>query len=132
MPGSAEFAEAARRAVRVLVVYQHPLFRDIVVRLLTGLGIEVVGAVPATELESSRLQPLNPNVILLDREAKRSLDGHEVLTILDPGRTSISKVVIAGLSDTVMVVWSRYLVPDITAERLVETVLDGPRADLLP
>jgi DNA-binding NarL/FixJ family response regulator len=54
------------RAVRVVIVDDHPGYREQLARSLRENGIEVVDAVPTAELAISSVEATEPDVVLLD------------------------------------------------------------------
>jgi DNA-binding NarL/FixJ family response regulator len=84
---------------RVLIVDDHPSFRELARRLLTGGGFAVVGEAGAGAEALGEVERLRPDVVLLDvvlpdrsglsvaRELARAGDGPRVVLISSRGRS---------------------------------------------
>jgi DNA-binding NarL/FixJ family response regulator len=122
--------------LRVAVIDDHPLFRDAVVRALTGAGgIEIVGE-GATAADALRIaQGSTPDVILLEIH----LPGGwiEAATRIARVRPNVCVVVLTAsedekdLTSALQVGAKGYISKDSTGPELVETVRSIARGKLL-
>ena len=118
------------RLIRVLIVDDHPLFRDGLQRALDlEDDIRVIGACEdgATALRLSREQ--NPDVILLDVNLP-GINGLQVARQLKTENSRIGVIVLTAYHDSQQVLHamragaSAYCPKDITPDQLVETIRD--------
>ncbi len=108
--------------VRAVIIYRHPLLRDVTVRVLSTAGVAVVGAMRLEELMPEIMGQAQPDVIIVDQAVGPLPDGLTWATLLSPERHSATRVITIGLESTTMVVCSKQLVPDASAQNLIEAV----------
>jgi DNA-binding NarL/FixJ family response regulator len=96
-PGHRELLEELRAARRVLVVDDHPSFRNCARRLLATEGFEVVGEAEDGAGAIGRADELQPDLVILDVQLP-DLDGFEVAARL-LARDPASKIVLISSRD---------------------------------
>ncbi len=67
---------------RLFIVWSHPLFREIVHRLLDDPAVEVVGAASKYETALPELERLKPDVIIVEETDDNAVTHIEALEIL--------------------------------------------------
>jgi hypothetical protein len=120
-----------RQAKRVVVVYRYGLLRDLVARLLTDAGADVVGQIAAEDVSLSLLSTFDADVVILDETAASpSTANFDQISSLSWIPNCVSKVISVGVNDRAMVAFSRHVVDDATVEQLIDETLDQPSAKL--
>ncbi|MDZ4767811.1 MAG: response regulator transcription factor [Chloroflexota bacterium] len=114
--------------IRVLIVDDHPLFRDGLHKTLNFEDdIEVVGECSDGESALNLARQLNPDVVVLDVNLP-SMNGLQVARQLRSSRTDVAIVVLTAYHDNQQVVHamrsgaSAYCPKDIQADELVDAV----------
>lgn len=101
--------------IRVVIVDDHPFYRDGLAELLTASGVEVVAAVPTGEAALSAVEELAPDVVVMDLnlpgisgiEATRRLaelaPATRVLVLtVSAQETDVTEAIVAGASGYVL------------------------------
>ncbi len=114
-----------RTRKRVLVVYRHALLRDLVARLLSDAGADVVARVAVEDLDPTTLPSLDVNVIILDEAALPVLAKFDAYPPFSWAPSGVSKVISVGVGGRAMVAFSRHYVDDATVESLIDEALDS-------
>jgi DNA-binding NarL/FixJ family response regulator len=94
-PGHRELLEELRAARRVLVVDDHPSFRNCARRLLATEGFEVVGEAEDGAGAIGRADELQPDLVILDVQLP-DLDGFEVAKRLLAEHPDLSIVLVSS------------------------------------
>ena len=115
-------ASGARAAVRAVVVYRYPVYRDLITRVLEKAEVDVAGALGVKELSRAALRALHPDVVIIyDPDANNLLRKVAASALMDPAAAHVRRVVCVG-SDNEMVVLNRLVVPNPSVDRLVGCV----------
>ncbi len=114
-------ASEARPAVRAVVVYRYPVYRDLITRVLEKAEVDVAGALGVKELSRATLRDLRPDVIVVyDPDANNLLRDVAVPALADIAG-SVRRVICVG-SDNEMVVLHRLAYANPSVEGLVGCV----------
>jgi hypothetical protein len=113
-----------RTRKRVLVVYRHALLRDLVARLLTDAGADVVARVSVEDLDPRVLTTFDVDVIILDEAALPILAKFDGYPPFGWASNGVTKVISVGVGGRAMTAFSRHFVDDATVEHLIEEALD--------
>jgi hypothetical protein len=116
----------ARRHKRVLVVYRHALLRDLVARLLTDAGADVVGQVSVDDVDPWELTTFDADVVVLDEAAVPAMAKFDAFSRFNWVPTGVSKIISVGVGGGAMVAFSRHFVDDASVEQLIGEALDLP------
>lgn len=123
----------ATRKLNVLIVDDHPMFRDGLQRALElEDDLEVVGTCDDGERALTVARTLRPDVVLLDINLP-GMNGLQVSRQLKSERPALAIVVLTAYHDSQQVLHamragaSAYCVKDITPDRLVEIIHDASR-----
>ncbi len=108
--------------VRAVVVFRHLMLRDLIVRFLTDAGVDVIATFPDQRFAGHRLDQLQPDVVVVDQAAQEVLGDLGLATVFSPRPGSASRVVVIGLAETKMVVYSKRTVDRVAVEDLIEAV----------
>ncbi len=122
----AEPVDTPRRAVRAAIVYRHALLRDIVIRVLTNAGVDVVGTISVDQLASFDLDELRADVVVVDRAVGGAVSGMCDEWLLSRRAGQAGTVVSIDLNDDTMVISSRRCIEHATTENLVDAVVGAP------
>jgi hypothetical protein len=116
------------RHKRVIVVYRQRLLRDLVARLLTDAGADVVAQISVEDVDPIVLATFDADVVILDDAAVSAMAKFDQIAPFSWVPTCVSKVISVGVSGRGMVAFSRHIVDDATAELLIDEALDLPTA----
>ncbi len=115
----AEQDTSPERAVRAVVVYRYPVYRDLITRVLEKAEVDVAGALGVKEVSRAALRSLRPDVVVIyDPEAMSLLPEVASPALIDSIGSDVRRVVCVG-SDNEMVVLNRLVVTNPSVERLI-------------
>ncbi len=108
-------------AVRAVVVYRYPVYRDLITRVLEKAEVDVAGVLGVKEFSRAALRDLRPDVIVVyDPDANNLLRDVAVSALTDV-TGAVRRVVCVG-SDNEMVVLNRVVYPNPSVEGLIGCV----------
>jgi hypothetical protein len=119
-----------RHRKRVIVVYRFGLLRDLVARLLTDAGADVVAQIAVENVNRRLLSTFDADVVILDETAMPPTANFNPVSSLSWIPHCVSKVISVGVNDRAMVAFSRHVVDNATVEQLIDEALDLPAAGL--
>ena len=106
--------------VRVVLTYQHALFRDAAMALLGGAGIDVAASIRSSELTPEELQSLQPNVVVIERSATTWSHDSVYAAVFDTPLESIVRVIVIDSATSTVLIYRKQLVRNATAQHLIE------------
>jgi DNA-binding NarL/FixJ family response regulator len=119
--------DAARGALRVMVVDDHPIWREAIERDLRDAGVEVVAAAGDGEQALRRLPAARPDVVLLDLRLP-VLDGVETTRRIAAGHPGVRVLVLSASGEegdvlsAIKAGATGYLVKSASREELLDAV----------
>jgi DNA-binding NarL/FixJ family response regulator len=115
--------------MRVLVVDDHPLFRDGIISLLEAAGFDVVGQVGDGQAAVETTLRLHPDLVLMDVDMPR-MNGLEALRLIKEKVPETQVVMLTVSEDNANLLEATrrgaqgYLLKDLNADRFLE-MLEG-------
>ena len=129
-PADAPVAGAIPRAIRAVVVDDHPLYREGIVRALDAAGILVVAEGGDGQAALDLIREHRPDVALLD-VSMPLMDGIEVVAAVARGRLPVPVVLLSAFGDQSLVLSglqagaATYIGKTAEREQIVQAVIDA-------
>ena len=126
----APLAESPGRALRAVVVDDHPLYREGIVRALDAAGILVVAEADNGQAALDLIREHRPDVALLD-VSMPLMDGIDVVEAVARGRLTVPVVLLSAFGDQALVLSglqagaATYISKTSDRDQIVQAVIDA-------